>query len=163
MNRTPTTTTYYSLNWVLPDRMVFPSIVATAGIGLWTLQSYRLGVARQKYNVKAPIMTGDPEFEKIVHSYHNTVEALPAIIPSTFIFSYFISPKWALILGSSWIVSRMVYCCNYCCGKEKDCDLFRKLHVLIGHGSQFLLLAGSAFGIGVSIYNRSRAPAILLA
>ncbi|EGC38014.1 hypothetical protein DICPUDRAFT_97058 [Dictyostelium purpureum] len=145
-----------NLNWIYPDYIVFPSVVASLGITLWTCQAYQLGVMRKKYNVAAPHVQGDPEFERVAHEYQNTSEGLGAIIPSTYMFSYFISPKWSLVLGGAWLFSKLMNCCPYCCKKEKESECVKDAHVIISHTSSFILLGGSMFGIAISLINRCK-------
>ncbi|KAF2072321.1 hypothetical protein CYY_006355 [Polysphondylium violaceum] len=144
-------------NWVYPDYVVFPSLVAVGGITMWSIEAFKLGRARERYGIKAPAVTGDAEFEKVVHRYSNLTEGLGnAVIPSTFMFSYFISPKWSLILGSSWLISKLVSCCSYCCKKEKDNECLKSTHLIVSHASQFLLLGGAGLGVIVSLINRCK-------
>eukprot|EP01133_Synstelium_polycarpum_P018238 gene18238-21822_t len=143
-------------SWILPDRILFPSVVAVGSITMWTIQALLVGRAREKFNVKAPNVTGDEEFERILQSYQHTTEGLGAIIPSSFIFSYFICPKASLGLGLGWITSRILASCKWVNDKEKDCDGLKKAHCVIGHGSQFALLIGSIFGIGMTFCHRCR-------
>ncbi|KAM9993642.1 hypothetical protein ACTFIZ_011599 [Dictyostelium cf. discoideum] len=144
----------YDPKSIFPDFIVFPSAISTIAIGLWSVQAYKLGEARKRYNVKAPHVQGDPEFERIAHEYQNTSEALGAIIPATFMFSYYISPKCSMILGGTWLLSKMLNCCSYCCKKEKENECAKNIHTCLSHISFFALLGGSAFGIGSSLYNR---------
>ncbi|GAM25163.1 hypothetical protein SAMD00019534_083380 [Acytostelium subglobosum LB1] len=142
------------LDWVLPDRHVFPSIVATSAISMWTYQAFMVKRARDKANVKAPNVNGDEEFEKVLVSYQHTTEGLPSVLASSFLCSYFLCPKASLGLGLGWVLSRLVFSCNYCCNKEKDCSWMKCIHLALSHGCHIGLLLGSIFGIAVSLSNR---------
>ncbi|KAK5579608.1 hypothetical protein RB653_009293 [Dictyostelium firmibasis] len=144
----------YDSKSIFPDFIVFPSAISAIAIGLWSVQAYKLGEARKDYKVKAPHVDGDPKFELIAHEYQNTSEALGAFIPATFMFSYYISPKYSAILGGTWLFSKMLSCCSFCTEREKETVYVRAFHICLTHLSFFGLLAGSAIGIGSSLHNR---------
>ncbi|EFA84254.1 putative MAPEG family protein [Heterostelium album PN500] len=109
------------LNWVLPDRHVFPSIVAAGAVSMWHIQAFCVKKAREKANIPAPAVTGDEDLERTLVSYQHTAEGLAPVICTTYLCSYFTCPKTALILGSGWVLSRMFGSCKNFCDKEKDC------------------------------------------
>jgi glutathione S-transferase len=69
--------------------------------------------ARGRYGVKAPAVTGSPEFERTFRVQQNTLEGLIAFIPAVWIFGRYVSPLWATVLGAVFIVARIVYAAGY--------------------------------------------------
>ena len=47
----------------------------------------QVGQQRARHNVKAPAITGAPEFERAFRVHQNTLEQLIIVIPSLWIFS----------------------------------------------------------------------------
>jgi len=78
-----------------------------------------VGRARQKYGVRAPATTGNPDFERINRVHQNTLEALIVFIPAVWIFGLYLSPLWAAALGALFIVARVVYAIGYFRAAEK--------------------------------------------
>ncbi|KYQ90132.1 putative MAPEG family protein [Tieghemostelium lacteum] len=146
--------TKLNFNWVFPDSFVFPALVASSGMALSIFYGYKLCTVREKLSIKAPHLSDEPEFKKAAHDYHSTHDSLPIVIPSVFMFSHLISPNWSLIIGSSWVLSRLCYCCNFCCKKENENEVVKNCHYMLNYVSQMALVGGSMFGLAVSLANR---------
>jgi glutathione S-transferase len=90
--------------------------VALATVGallLYMTVTMKVGAARAKYGVKAPAMTGDPDFERVVRVHHNTLEQLVVFLPALWLFGQFVSSAYAAILGLVWIIGRGLYAWGY--------------------------------------------------
>jgi glutathione S-transferase len=74
---------------------------------------WQVGVARGKYNIAAPAVSGNEMFERVFRVHMNTLEQLVVFLPSLWIFASFISPLWAAVLGAIFIVGRAVYARSY--------------------------------------------------
>lgn len=72
-----------------------------------------VGVARGKYGVSAPAITGDPIFERYYRVQQNTLEQLIAFIPAILLYGYYGNPQLAAIAGLIFVVSRVVYLIAY--------------------------------------------------
>ena len=74
---------------------------------------WQVGVARGKYNIPAPAISGNDVFERTFRVQMNTQEQLLVFLPALWIFASFISPLWAAVLGAVFIVGRAVYAMTY--------------------------------------------------
>ena len=77
----------------------------------WT--ALRVGMARGKYEVKAPATSGPEEFDRYFRVQMNTMEGLIQFLPSLWIFALFANEKIGAVLGLIWIVGRIMYALAY--------------------------------------------------
>src|SRR5690348_7104404 len=89
------------------------AIVTLLSLTLYWLLTANVGRARGKYKIEAPAVTGHIEFERIFRVQQNTMESMTMHIPALWLFAFYVSDLWAAILGSVWIVGRMVYAQGY--------------------------------------------------
>jgi glutathione S-transferase len=78
-----------------------------------------VGRARGRYGVKAPAMTGHPQFERAHRVHQNTLEALIVFVPAVWIYGLYVSAKWGAALGLVFIVARAIYAVGYLRDPEK--------------------------------------------
>ena len=78
-----------------------------------------VGRARVAHGVRAPAMTGHPDFERVNRIHQNTLENLIVFIPAVWIFGMYLSPLWAAALGVAFILARVVYAVGYLRSAEK--------------------------------------------
>jgi glutathione S-transferase len=72
-----------------------------------------VAVARSRYKVAAPAVTGNPDFERYFRVQQNTLEQLIMVIPCLWIFAATLSPLWAAVLGFLFLVCRAWYAWGY--------------------------------------------------
>jgi glutathione S-transferase len=89
------------------------AVVTILALILYFFMSLRVGQARSKYNVPAPAMSGDPDFERVFRVQANTLEWLPIFFASLWLFSFYWSDAVAAGLGVVWIVGRFLYMTGY--------------------------------------------------
>jgi len=123
-------------------------IVTILTLILFYILSVNVGVARAKYKVPAPKITGDENFERVFRVQQNTLEQLIVFIPSLWIFSIFVNAIAANILGGIWVVGRILYAWGYYAEAGK-----RGLGFAINSLTAIILLIGSLIGIGRSWLN----------
>jgi glutathione S-transferase len=86
-------------------------------MGLALLQyvgfAYAVGSARERYGVKAPATTGHEIFERYYRVQMNTLELIVVLVPSLPLFSYYVSARWAAVLGLVYIAGRFLYSYGY--------------------------------------------------
>jgi glutathione S-transferase len=75
--------------------------------------SFQVGKARQIYGVKAPAITGDPDFERVFRAHMNTLEWMPIFLPALWLFAIYVNDAIAAGLGVVWIVGRILYMTGY--------------------------------------------------
>jgi glutathione S-transferase len=89
------------------------AIVTCLALLLYVVLFARVATERAKYNVLAPATTGHPAFERAFRIQANTGEQLVIFLPSLWLFSLYIAPLWASVLGIVWIAGRIVYAISY--------------------------------------------------
>jgi len=73
----------------------------------------RVGAARGKFNVPAPAISGNENFERYFRVHYNTLEQLIIFIPSLWAFGYYIGFVWASGLGVIYLIGRVMYAITY--------------------------------------------------
>jgi uncharacterized membrane protein YecN with MAPEG domain len=115
-----------------------PAIVTCLALLLYSVFIARVALARGKYNIPAPATTGHPAFERAFRIQNNTGEQLIIMLPGLWLFSIYVSPLWAFLLGLLWIVGRIVYAIGYTRNPEA-----RALGFVIGFAANVVLVLGS--------------------
>ncbi|MES1202882.1 MAG: MAPEG family protein [Pseudomonadota bacterium] len=92
------------------QQIVLVSILAII-VYIWTL--VRVGMARAKYGVAAPAMTGNPEFERYVRVSMNTLEWLPVFLAGLWMASFYWAQTVVALLGLVWPLARIYYATSY--------------------------------------------------
>jgi hypothetical protein len=105
----------------------------------------KVGQARVKYDVPAPAISGNAEFERIFRIHQNTLEQLIVIIPSLWFFGIYVHALAGAALGVVYLVGRHIYYTAY----KEDAGK-RGLGMLIGYFPMAALLLG---GLGGAIWS----------
>jgi glutathione S-transferase len=99
------------MNWVM--------LVTILALILFSVVTINVGRARAKSGIKPPQMSGDPEFERVLRVQQNTLEQLVLFLPALWIFAIVANPIAAAILGTVWILGRILYAWGYYQAAEK--------------------------------------------
>jgi glutathione S-transferase len=91
----------------------FTALVACLAVLMYFLFSFQVGKARRTYGVKAPAISGNPDFERVSRVHMNTLEWMPIFLPALWLFAIYISDAVAAALGVIWIVGRVLYMTGY--------------------------------------------------
>lgn len=89
------------------------AIVTIVALAQFVFFSIQVGSMRGKHGVKAPAISGHPEFERMFRIQQNTMEQLVAFIPALWMFGWLVNPLWAAGLGVVFIIGRFVYWSSY--------------------------------------------------
>jgi glutathione S-transferase len=120
------------------------ALVTILAIVVYFYMGVRVGQMRVKHGVKAPAVTGHPEFDRALRVQMNTLEHLPVVFPllwlATFYFAFF--PMAAPALGLVWVAGRILYMDGYMRAPEK-----RELGFGISALAEVLLLILALIGI----------------
>jgi uncharacterized MAPEG superfamily protein len=73
----------------------------------------QVGSMRAKHEVKAPAMSGAPEFERMFRVHYNTMEQLVVFLPALWLYAYMVNPIWGAGIGVVYLVGRFVYRAAY--------------------------------------------------
>ena len=102
-----------------------------------------VGRARGKYGIKAPAVSGHPQFERAYRVQMNTLEASVMFLPTLWLATQFGFGGWAGIAGLVWIAGRIWYALAYLRDPAK-----RGPGYGVGMLAWFALLLMAAFGVG---------------
>jgi glutathione S-transferase len=75
--------------------------------------SYNVAMARGRYKVKAPAVTGNENFERAYRVQMNTLEQLMFFLPSMWLYAVTLNDVGAAVGGLIWIVGRLIYAFSY--------------------------------------------------
>ena len=94
------------------------AVVTILALILYFAMGLRVGMARTKFNVPAPAISGNPDFERLFRVQANTLEWLPLFLPSLWLFAIYWSDLdghdfVAAGAGVVWIVGRYLYMTGY--------------------------------------------------
>jgi glutathione S-transferase len=95
------------------DKYALPAIVTVAGIHQFFSFTKAVGIARKKFDVKAPETTGPPEFNRTFRAHQNTLEFYPASLASLWIGSVFFHPVPSSLLYAGYLVGRQKFFKGY--------------------------------------------------
>jgi len=126
--------------------LVWPCLATVAALIVYFVLSINVGRARVKYKVPAPLISGDPNFERALRVQQNTVEQMVSFVPALWLFSLLVSPVWGAALGGLWCVGRIVYAWGYYQAAEKRGPGFG-----IGMLASLSLLIGSLVGVVMAL------------
>lgn len=91
----------------------WPALITLGVLVLLFVLAGLVGRARDKYGIKAPAMTGHPDFERAFRTHMNTVENTVIFLPALWLFAAFVSEIWAVVLGAVWLAARGWYAAAY--------------------------------------------------
>jgi len=86
------------------------TLLASA-VFIWTL--YLVARARTKYEVVAPAVTGNPQFERCFRVQMNTIEQMILLFPALWLCALWVGDVFAAACGLVWSVGRVIYGVTY--------------------------------------------------
>ena len=89
------------------------ALVSLLSLLLYFYMGLQVGRGRSKYNVAAPAMTGNEDFERMVRVHLNTLEWLPLFLVSLWLFALYWNDQVAAAVGVVWIAGRILYMTGY--------------------------------------------------
>ena len=93
--------------------MPYVAIVTVVALLQFIWFGWQVGVARTKYNIPAPAVSGNEIFDRVFRVHVNTLETLVVFLPALWIFASYISPLIASGFGVVYIVGRAIYARSY--------------------------------------------------
>ena len=107
---------------------------------------FEVGKARGKYNIKAPAVSGDENFDRHYRIHQNTIEQIIIFIPSLWLFGYFVNNNVAAALGVLFIIGRLVFRNAYLKNPAS-----REIGFMMGFIPMAICLLGTLFFVSKSI------------
>jgi glutathione S-transferase len=93
--------------------MAYTDIVIALAVLQFVWFAFRVGAARERYGVKAPAVTGNEAFERHFRVQQNTLEQLVVFLPGMYLFSRYVDPSWAALIGVVYLIGRQIYAMTY--------------------------------------------------
>jgi glutathione S-transferase len=120
----------------------FTALVSLAAIALYFYMGFAVAMARGRYGVKAPAVTGHEMFERTYRVHMNTLEWLPLLLVPLWLFAAQVSDRYAALIGLAWIIGRIIYMRAY----MQD-PASRSLGFMVQMAACAVLFVGSLAGI----------------
>jgi glutathione S-transferase len=95
------------------------ALVTCLAVLFYFFTGIQVAKARMAFGVKAPAITGHPDFERVFRVQMNTLEWMPIFLPSLWLFAIYLSDPVAAALGVVWIAGRVLYLTGYSRAAEK--------------------------------------------
>jgi glutathione S-transferase len=126
--------------------MPWVSLVILLALLEYSLFGALVSRARGQFGIKAPAITGHPEFERYFRVQQNTLEHLVMVIPAMLIFAWYLSAIWSAVLGLVFVVGRGFYAYGYV--KE---PASRHYPAVISGVVTMVLMLGALVGVGLKL------------
>lgn len=128
-----------------------PALITAFALLLYQFLTFKVGMARGKYGVKAPATNGHDAFERRYRVQMNTLEQMALFLPALWLFFAFapgnIVEPIGTLLGGAWLIGRILYAYGYYKESRKRMPGF-----FMALLSSSLLLLGALIGIGIHIF-----------
>jgi glutathione S-transferase len=107
-----------------------------------SIAMFLVGRARDKYQIKAPSISGHPDFERAFRAHQNTLEQTIIFLPVLWLATLYANEQIAAYAGYAWLLSRMWFIFAYINAANKRGPAFA-----IGLLAFVVLLVMSLWGI----------------
>jgi glutathione S-transferase len=122
----------------------YTAIVTLLAVAFYFFLATRVSVARGKFGVRLPAMSGNPDFERVLRVHMNTLEWMPTFMAPLWLCAVYLNDAAASVVGLAWIAGRILYFTGYSTAVEKRLPGF-----FIQSTACILLFAGAAIGIAI--------------
>lgn len=119
-----------------------PALVTLATCLLLFGCAWYVGMCRGKYGIKAPAISGHPQFDIAYRVQMNTIESTVAFLPALWVAALYYSVTWATSLGAAWVLARVWFALAYARNPASRGPAFA-----LSMGAWGLLLGIGAWGV----------------
>jgi len=95
------------------------ALITCLAVAVYFSTGILVAKARTAHGIKAPATTGHPDFERVFRVQMNTLEAMPMMLPSLWLFAIYVSDPIAAAIGLVWIAGRILYIATYTKAADK--------------------------------------------
>ena len=120
----------------------YTAFVTVLAVLFYFFTATRVPVARKKFGVKLPAITGHADFERVFRAHQNMLEWMPIFLPALWLAALYWNDLAAAGLGLVWIGARFAYLSGYSAAVEKRVPGF-----LVQFLACAALLLGALIGI----------------
>jgi MAPEG family len=85
----------------MPNYAAFVSLLAVL---FYFYTGVAVARARARFRIKAPAVSGHPDFERYFRVQANTLEWMPIFLPSLWLFALYVTDMGAAAIGLVWII-----------------------------------------------------------
>ena len=89
------------------------ALITCLAVAVYFSSAILVSRARTAYGIKAPAITGNPDFERVLRVQMNTLEWMPIFLPSLWLFAIHVGDPLAAAIGLVWIAGRILYIVSY--------------------------------------------------
>lgn len=126
--------------------MAYVTIIAMLALIEYLYFGVQVGGARARTGIKAPAVSGHPDFERVYRAHQNTLEQLIIFIPALFATAFYAHELFAAAAGVTFLIGRALYFRTYARDAEK-----RGPGMLITAVANIALVAGGLVGALIAI------------
>lgn len=95
------------------------ALVTLLAVAVSFLAGILVARARRRYDVKAPAVTGHPQFERTFRAQQNVLEWMPMFLPVLWLSAPGVGDRWAAALGLLWCLARIGYLFAYAAAADR--------------------------------------------
>jgi uncharacterized membrane protein YecN with MAPEG domain len=89
------------------------ALVTLLAIAFYLFVTINVSRARSRTGIKVPATSGHPDFERAFRIQANTLEWMPIVLPSLWLFAIYIGDAIAAGIGAVWVIGRVIYFIGY--------------------------------------------------
>ena len=93
--------------------MDYVAIVTVLALLQFTWFGFQVGSLRAKYEIKAPAMFGQSDFDRMYRVHYNTMEQLVVFLPALWLYAHMVNPLWGAGFGVVYLLGRFIYRAAY--------------------------------------------------
>ena len=127
--------------------MEFVALITLLAVMQFLYFGFEVGKLRGRHGVRAPAVSGHPEFERMFRVHQNTMEQLLMFIPALWVCAQFGEPRWAAAIGFFFVVGRQIYKVTYAADPSK-----RSLGFAISSVTTAVLIGWGLYGVVTKIW-----------
>jgi glutathione S-transferase len=89
------------------------ALITTLCVIVIAIAMFLVGRARGIHKIKAPAITGHPDFERAFRAHQNTLEQAVMFLPVLWLATLYSNEQYAAYFGYAWLIGRLWYVLGY--------------------------------------------------